>query len=327
MKKGILNYCHTVIGVISLIFIMIVVSQVSAVFAADKVVGEDEIQADISSLGRSRVIVTFQDADINRLLVSANDQPASGGHGTSSKASQIDAELSRMISRTSEKILVSLPTDSFSHKRTFSYSPGMVLEVDGAALEQLKINETVSVVQKDGLSKAIENSGITPGNLNLDDTQLVESTSLIAAESAWNKGVTGNGVYVAVLDTGVKTNHEMFVGKNIIEACFSTTYGPYQSTTVCPNGQNVQVGSGAAAPNAGDHGTHVAGIALGNNTSHSPGEPLSGVAHGADLVAVQIFSRFDSFDICGGVPPVISLIPVTRSQLSNIYTVFVIPIS
>jgi subtilisin family serine protease len=58
----------------------------------------------------------------------------------------------------------------------------------------------------------------------------------------------------------------------------------------------VYVGAGAAAPCGADgceHGTHVAGIAAGR------GSDFSGVAPDADIIAVQVFSRFTG-PACGG---------------------------
>ncbi|MFD0396063.1 S8 family serine peptidase [Streptomyces nogalater] len=49
-----------------------------------------------------------------------------------------------------------------------------------------------------------------------------------------------------------------------------------------------------------DHGTHVAGIAAGNGTGLT-GAPKNGVAPGADIVAIQVFSQFNTEEFCGGV--------------------------
>ena len=60
----------------------------------------------------------------------------------------------------------------------------------------------------------------------------------------------------------------------------------------------VQTGPGAAAPcgwasSSCVHGTHVAGIAAGR------GAEFSGVARGASIMAIQVFSRFTGKDTCG----------------------------
>ena len=67
-----------------------------------------------------------------------------------------------------------------------------------------------------------------------------------------------------------------------------------------------QIGAGAAAPCLLSdclHGTHVAGIAAGNGDA--AGQPFSGVAKGASLVAVQVFSEVIDSDLVrrhGAVP-------------------------
>ena len=45
------------------------------------------------------------------------------------------------------------------------------------------------------------------------------------------------------------------------------------------------------------HGTHVAGIAAGL------GNTFSGIARGANVIAIQVFSRFDNFPVCGSSSP------------------------
>src|SRR5690606_20562011 len=93
-------------------------------------------------------------------------------------------------------------------------------------------------------------------------------------------------------------------GAVIAEACFGTN--SEISTSLCPNGANQQVGAGAASPTARcvprfnsngyngnascSHGTHVAGIIAGNNTSPSGVEPLYGVAPEAHIIAINVFS-------------------------------------
>jgi subtilisin family serine protease len=129
----------------------------------------------------------------------------------------------------------------------------------------------------------------------LNTPTVKDSVPAIGGDVAHNFGLTGNGTALAIIDTGVDTSHAVFGGRVIAEACFSTTYPRYASTSLCPDGSDSQVGAGAAAPCASlcDHGTHVAAIAAGSEA----GRP--GVAPDANIVAIQAFSLFSREDECG----------------------------
>ncbi|WP_346110548.1 S8 family peptidase [Nonomuraea maheshkhaliensis] len=122
--------------------------------------------------------------------------------------------------------------------------------------------------------------------------------SLIGADQAHAKSFTGAGQAVAVLDTGIDPDHPWFAGRIVAQACFSATEEAGVES-LCPNGQNKQTDGAAAdattpkclagAVNMCDHGSHVAGIAAGTG----------GVAPGANIVAVQVFSRINDEELCG----------------------------
>src|SRR2546429_67446 len=136
---------------------------------------------------------------------------------------------------------------------------------------------------------------------------LLDSVPLIGADKAWAQGFDGTGLVVALIDTGVDSAHQFLAGKVVEEACYSTT-SAQRSTTVCPNGADEQIGTGAGVYCPLElegcwHGTHVAGIAAGNGTPS--GLPIWGVGRGASIMSVQVFSRFDGFFDCGGSPPCI----------------------
>ncbi len=114
---------------------------------------------------------------------------------------------------------------------------------------------------------------------------LLESIPQIGADVAHDATHDGDGFAVAVIDTGVDIDHPMFASRLIEEACFSLDDD-------CPNGGSQMLGEGAAIPCAVsgcDHGTHVAGIALGDAASG----PLVGVAPHAELIAINVFSDID----------------------------------
>ncbi|MFI7639550.1 S8 family peptidase [Nonomuraea sp. NPDC049400] len=147
----------------------------------------------------------------------------------------------------------------------------------------------------------------------LNEPSLVESIPLIGADRAHRQGFTGRGTAVAILDSGIDNDHPAFGNRIVAQACFSAADPADNSTPLCPNGSQFQIGDGAAdaetaacmtgapQPQYGlcYHGTHVAGITAGQATADFP---AGGVAPRAKIVPVQVFSRFDNSPYCAGRP-------------------------
>ncbi|MEU2062806.1 proprotein convertase P-domain-containing protein [Streptomyces sp. NPDC013455] len=190
--------------------------------------------------------------------------------------------------------------------QSFTSLPVVTLKVNRNGLDKLAAQPGVVSVTED-----------TPVPPSLD-----QSVPLIGGDVAAGKGLTGAGSAVAVLDTGVATNHPFLKGRIVAEACFSPVDADYSATSLCPNGTAQQEGTGTANSESGpcatiaecDHGTHVAGIAAGNGKGLT-GAPKSGVAPGAGIVAIQVFSKFGSEDFCGaGAAPCV--LSFTSAQLA-----------
>lgn len=111
---------------------------------------------------------------------------------------------------------------------------------------------------------------------------LINSVPFIGADKAYNSNFRGQGTYVAIIDSGVDANSPFLLGKVALEACFAIK---------CPNGTTEMIGAGAAKP-VHWHGTHVAGIVAGSNST------MRGVAPDAKIIAINIFdvngSTYDS---------------------------------
>ncbi len=147
---------------------------------------------------------------------------------------------------------------------------------------------------------------------------LIDSAPLIGAPAAWAAGGTGAGWSVAVLDTGVQSTHPFLSGRVTGEACFSDAGGAaFIGTSMCPGGASMQLGSGAAmdcelSTSGCGHGTHVAGIVAGSNgTGDLAGH--SGIAPGAGILAVQVFTRIHDAGSCGSSP-----VPCARVYFSDL---------
>lgn len=172
-----------------------------------------------------------------------------------------------------------------SRIKSFATMPYEVLRIsDAAELEGLAADPDVVSIEPDLLAPP----------------SLAESTTLVGAKTAWAAGYNGEGWAVAVLDTGVMKTHAHLSGKVVSEACYSTTDAANGSTSLCPGAVSSSTASGAAAncSIAGcDHGTHVAAIATSSNATYG------GVAHSANVVAIQVFSQFSNPTLCGSSSP------------------------
>lgn len=186
----------------------------------------------------------------------------------------------QVIDSAQESVLQKMAGTDTSLIAAFNTIPYLALSVDAAALATLVELPEIAGIQED--------VPVPP--------DLASGVAAIGAERAWAAGYTGKGQVVAILDTGVDKNHSFFStpkNKVVAEACYSTAATGAGASSLCPGGANQSTASGSGRHcNTGiggcGHGTHVAGIAAGND-----GATNLGVAPDAKIIAVQIFSRFD----------------------------------
>ena len=97
------------------------------------------------------------------------------------------------------------------------------------------------------------------------EASLDESAAQIGAPAAWERGLTGKGVTIATLDSGIDVSHPDFEGRIVATEDFS--------------------GSDSVSDGYG-HGTHVASIAAGSGAA-SDGK-YRGIASDADLLVGKV---------------------------------------
>jgi subtilisin family serine protease len=249
--------------------------------------------------GHVDVIVKMDVPDIEELTAISTNFKTGGMYAEETyrqAAFNADLKLGQAISNTKDAVLHQLNGKPYKINRTFSSIPYLALGVSPEALETLKTIPEILDIEEDRLIPLpepleIESSG------DMSQPLLNDSVAVIGADVAWSLGFSGQGQYVAVLDTGLLTSHEMFKGKHIVEHCFARGRNFFDlENGGCPNGGIEMSGPGSAAhyaPQYG-HGTHVTGIAAGNNQNDR-----FGVARDANIIAIQVFSFIPAWGTIG----------------------------
>lgn len=275
--------------------VLVAVSAASAAFAAP-VELEPATQARLEAGQRQRVIVEF--------AVPAVDYARAEGAA--------DGEIAALIAQARDRVLTSVfgrPASMLATlddpdpqgpvmAREFRYTP--------AAAMLLTEGEIAGLAREPGVARIVED--------RLDAPTLDYSAAVTGGIDMHNRGFQGAGTAVAILDTGVDMQHAMFSGRIAASACFSSTVSG-QSTSLCPGGDaqsltplagdncEIQGPLGSGIPGC-EHGTHVAGIAVGGRIPHPvAGFDLVGMAPAAGIIAVKVFSRFNASQFCGPIAP------------------------
>lgn len=107
-------------------------------------------------------------------------------------------------------------------------------------------------------------------------------TSTTRSDALWKAGITGRGVTVAILDTGIYAGHP-------------DLQGPNGSRVIHCEDFSAEVGTEAECADTFGHGTFMAGLIAGNGASSNG--LYKGAAPEADLVAVKVAGFDGSTDV------------------------------
>lgn len=186
-------------------------------------------------------------------------------------------------------VLATLATSS--SVEPWGESPVFAVEIDASELGTLRDDPRVRAVSID--------AGGTGA--------LVESGPLVGANIAHAQGIDGQGITIAILDTGIDAQHRDFSGRILAQQCFCDNR---DGTGCCPNGEATQSGPGAAHDDNG-HGTHVSGIAAGGGRAAA-----RGLAPAARIVAVKVMDRGNRFTSFTQIYRALDWIATTRPEVS-----------
>ncbi|HNV82891.1 MAG TPA: S8 family serine peptidase [Arenimonas sp.] len=209
-----------------------------------------------------------QQAGSVRVLVMLQDESSAQieKKSTAQRKSEVGQKISSVLNR--------LAVRNIRVYHRFNFVPAFAIEATPVMLRKLQADPAVSRIDIDapGFGDAV-----TP-----DESSVLNNVSPLQG-----LGLDGTGMKVAVIDSGVDTDHVDLQPRLIAQQCFCSNSNGVGGC--CPNGQATQSGAGAAEDGHG-HGTNVNGIIVGQG-SVSP----RGAVPGAQLVVVRVLDNNNSF--------------------------------
>ena len=182
------------------------------------------------------------------------------------------------LDRPASKALGNALSDLGVWSKTFTHLPNAAVRLP---IERLALLQALPGVRAVYLNRTLH-------------YDLAESAKLMNTAHAWNDlGITGKGVNIAILDSGVDFTHPDLAPAEVDNVKLAELGPPTPTVDIpLPRGLNSDTTSG--------HGTHVAGDAAGRGTKS--GGKYKGMGFGAGLVglgageAIEIFTALDGFE-------------------------------
>ena len=195
--------------------------------------------------------------------------PPNGDH-------KIDPALAEMLDQGKEEkipVIVMLKAnahDLISDDLTIRYRyrliPGLAGEATAIAIKKIAESDSVSEIYLDGRTQISSLDENPSHEKSISQDGYISPAQIIKADNLWEKGIDGQGITVAVIDSGIDKNHPDLIGKVVAEKNF--------------------LADEITADDLLGHGTMVAGIIAGSGAA-SNGK-YKGIAPGAKLISVKV---------------------------------------
>ena len=236
--------------------------------------------------------LSYKDTDTVRLIIELKGKPIIS-YATSKgvKVNELDKVTRQNLKKTllaeQKKFKDLLKTKGISIKELESY----INVLNGLGVETTFKNATLieALVEVSSVSIAHE--------FDRPEPEMVTSKDIVNAVETWtNTGYNGEGMVVAIIDTGLDPSHQDFVLTDTSKAKIQTTefegfLGTYRTEKV-PYGYNYMDNNQEIldlGPDASEHGMHVAGTVGANGDEATGG--IKGIAPEAQLLAMKVFGN------------------------------------
>ena len=246
--------------------------------AQDEISPERELQLDRDIRGLSHVRTAAQRADRPIRVLAQFSQATVEAGGSPTITAPMSGLTRAALTRATRSATDALRAQGIARIEPLGGLPLVTFELKESQLNSVAVSGQFAIIVEDRLSKPY----------------LASSGDVIDVPELHALNATGTDTTVAILDTGVDIDHPFLDGRVTEGACFSSNFAAHGATSLCPSGADsattLESGNNCTGVDGCEHGTHVAGIAAGRP---SGGITITGVAPDANIMAVQVFSRFD----------------------------------
>ena len=217
--------------------------------------------------------------------------PASTAAGATSEVANVSPYLARQLTSLSGTTLVLVHGETLADATDAVAATGM-----RRTITFRKIGVVGAVGSKTQIEAVRARPGVTYVEAGKQPIEFFQETSNTATRGleatqtltgADGSPLTGTGVSVAVIDSGVDPTHPYLTeadGSSAVVANLKTVCDPLE---LACSVQQVPASVDTDTLSAGGHGTHVNGIVAGRPTTLSDGAKLQGAAPGAKLVSLS----------------------------------------